>query len=227
MLRPRRRGSLRPFSPPQKSKPRTSQNPLSKNPLSATHEKNNSRNDLRSVDMMSVLSRFHILQSPSRPRLPNIIRGGSMSVINYLINCHNNRSPVRNFGDSVCTEHACKKTRPLKRVQPPDRFDWSGRFPCFASVSAVFGSSSPISPSVPSDTQNGPLYTPRTLRFKGLRSKFDTETPVNWGQKPKLGGRFGPGKKIFSPPPPSSPIRHRHPPGPSAPPGTPLPWDFQ
>ena len=47
MLRPRERGSLRPFLPtargslrpffPQKGKPRTSPNPLSENPISATH----------------------------------------------------------------------------------------------------------------------------------------------------------------------------------------------
>ena len=32
------RGSLRPFFPPQKGKPRTSPNPLSENPLSAAHD---------------------------------------------------------------------------------------------------------------------------------------------------------------------------------------------
>ena len=37
-LFPTARGSLRLFFPPQKGKPRTSQNPLSENPLSAMHE---------------------------------------------------------------------------------------------------------------------------------------------------------------------------------------------
>ena len=41
----------------------------------------------------------------------------------------------------------------------------------------------------------------------------------------KLGGHFGPRKRIFSPPPPpKSPIRRRQPPGPSAPPGDPPPF---
>ena len=45
-------------------------------------------------------------------------------------------------------------------------------FPCFVGISAVYGSR-PNSPFVLSDPHDGPCYTPKTLRFKGMISNFD------------------------------------------------------
>ena len=65
------------------------------------------------------------------------------------------------------------------------------------------------------------LVNPCGLRIQNL---------ISFLFRGKLGGHFGTEKKYLAPPPsPKSPIRRRHPPGPSAPlpPGEPPPWDFQ
>ena len=44
-------------------------------------------------------------------------------------------------------------------------------FPCFTGIWGVFGLWKPNSPFVLVDRQNGPVYTPKTLRFKGEMSR--------------------------------------------------------
>ena len=60
-------------------------------------------------------------------------------------------------------------------------------FPCFIGISAVFGLWKPNSPFVLVDPQNGPFYTPKTLRFKGEMPKSDATTTLKLGEKTPKG----------------------------------------
>ena len=60
-------------------------------------------------------------------------------------------------------------------------------FPCFIGISAVLGFWMQSSPFVLVHLQNGPVRTPKSLRFKGEMSNFDAKTTIKRGKKTAKG----------------------------------------